>query len=102
MSEPIKFTEQELKKVNELQGTYLNLQNSIGQIAISRIRLEQQIEEFDKAEENVRNQFVETQNKEREFITTINKKYGDGNLDISTGLFTPNKTEETEKISENK
>ena len=102
MSETIKFTEQELKKVSELQGNYLNLQNSIGQISISRIRLEQQLEEFDKAEESIRKQFVETQNTEREFISTINKKYGDGNLDISTGVFTPNTKEEIKETSENK
>ena len=101
MSESIKFTEQELKKVNDLQGEYLNLQNSMGQLSISRIRLEQQLDEFDKAEDNIKQKFVETQTKEREFITTINKKYGDGNLDINTGVFTPNK-EETTQTSENK
>ena len=95
MSESIKFTEQELKKVNDLQGEYLNLQNSMGQLSISRIRLEQQLEEFDKAEDNIKQKFVETQTKEREFITTINKKYGDGNLDLNTGVFTPRATEET-------
>tara|TARA_Y100001963_G_scaffold121888_1_gene170827 strand:- start:143 stop:439 length:297 start_codon:yes stop_codon:yes gene_type:complete len=94
MSEPIKFTEDELTKVNELQGTYLRLQNTLGQISIGRIRLEQQLSEFDKAEDNVRKQFGDAQQNERDFIDKINKKYGDGNLDITTGLFTP-KTEET-------
>ena len=47
MSEPIKFTEGELKEVNDLQGTYLNLQNALGQISIGRIRLDQQISEYD-------------------------------------------------------
>ena len=89
MSEPIKFTEPELKEVNSLQGTYVNIQNALGQLSISRIRLQQQIEEFDKAEGNLTKQFSETQEKEREFIDKINKKYGDGNLDINSGVFTP-------------
>ena len=42
MSEEVKFTEEELKQVTSLQGTYLNLQNALGQISIGRIRLEQQ------------------------------------------------------------
>ena len=96
MSEPTKFTEDELSKVNGLQGTYLKLQNALGQISIGRIRLEQQIEEFDKAEDNVRKQFSEAQQNERDFIDKINKKYGDGNLDITTGLFTPKEKEITE------
>ena len=61
----------------------------MGQISIGRIRLEQQMTDFDKAEEDVRKQFSDTQNEEKQFIDTINKKYGDGNLDINTGVFTP-------------
>tara|TARA_Y100000593_G_scaffold78267_1_gene145318 strand:- start:2245 stop:2544 length:300 start_codon:yes stop_codon:yes gene_type:complete len=95
MSESIKFTEEELKKVNELQGTYLQLQNSLGQISVGRIRLEQQSDEFEAAEENVRKRFKETQQQEKDFIQVINKKYGDGNLDIASGIFTPNPKEET-------
>ena len=95
MSESIKFSENELKKVNELQGTYLNLQNALGQISIGRIRVEQQIDEFDKAEDNIRKQFSETQQTERDFIKKINSKYGDGNLDINSGVFTPKSNEET-------
>ena len=44
-----KFTEEELKEVNDLQGNYLNLQNALGQISIGRIRLEQQLNDFDKS-----------------------------------------------------
>ena len=90
-----KFTEEELKQVNTLQGTYLNLQNALGQISIGRIRVEQQLDDFDKAEDNVRKEFAETQQTEKDFIENINKKYGDGNLDISTGVFTPKETTAT-------
>ena len=63
-----KFTEEELKQVNTLQGTYLNLQNALGQISIGRIRVEQQLDDFDKAEDNVRKEFAETQQTEKDFI----------------------------------
>ena len=95
MPEEAKFTEEELKQVNTLQGTYLNLQNALGQISIGRIRVEQQLDDFDKAEDNVRKEFAETQQTEKDFIEKINKKYGDGNLDISTGVFTPKETTAT-------
>ena len=77
----------------KLKTTYLNLQNALGQISIGRIRLDQQSADFDKAEDNIRNQFSEAQTKEKEFLESINKKYGDGNLDITTGVFTPKSTE---------
>ena len=95
MSEEVKFTEKELKQVTDLQGTYLNLQNALGQISIGRIRLEQQIQDYDDAEGKVRERFANTQKEERDFIGEINKKYGDGNLDINTGVFTPKPVEET-------
>ena len=91
----VKFTEDEMKQVNDLQGTYVNLQNALGQLSMNRIRLEQQLDDLDSAEENVRNQFFENQTKERTFVDSINKKYGDGNLDVNTGVFTPKPVVET-------
>tara|TARA_Y100001963_G_C6592884_1_gene358788 strand:+ start:301 stop:606 length:306 start_codon:yes stop_codon:yes gene_type:complete len=94
----VKFTEDEMKQITELQGTYVNLQNALGQLNINRIRLEQQLEELDSGEDNIRTKFVETQTKEREFVQSINKKYGDGNLDLNSGVFTPKTdTENTNK-----
>tara|TARA_Y100000034_G_scaffold113349_1_gene148281 strand:+ start:184 stop:495 length:312 start_codon:yes stop_codon:yes gene_type:complete len=95
MSEAVKFTEDEMKQINDLQQGYVNLQNALGQLGVSRIRLEQQFDDLDTTEENVRAQFVENQTKEREFVDIINKKYGDGNLDLTTGVFTPKPVEET-------
>jgi len=91
----VKFSEDEMKQINILQQGYVNLQNALGQMGVSRIRLEQQLDDLDTAEDNVRVQFVENQTKEREFVDSINKKYGDGNLDLTTGVFTPNPTVET-------
>ena len=49
----------------------------------------------DEAEDRLRSDFAATQQKEREFVESISKKYGDGNLDLNTGVFTPRVTEET-------
>ena len=95
MAEEVKFTEEEMKKLSELQQTYTGVQNALGQVGVNRIRLEQQFDDLDKADENIKNQFVENQTKEREFVDVINKKYGDGNLDLTSGVFTPKPVEET-------
>ena len=62
-------------------------------ITINKIRLDQRIADLESSEKNIKNQFIETQNKEKNFVEKINEKYGDGNLDLNTGVFTP-KTEE--------
>ena len=91
----VKFTKEEMNQLTELQQTYAAVQNTLGQLSVSRIRLSQEIGSLDEAENKLRNDFVETQQKERDFVQEINKKYGDGNLDLNTGLFTPKPVEET-------
>ena len=93
MSEEIKFTEEEMKQVSEIRQKYVTIQNSFGQISINRLRLNQQNDDLDKAEQTLSAEFMENQNSERDFIDGINKKYGDGNLDINTGVFTKSQTE---------
>ena len=93
----VKFTEEEMKQINVLQQGYVNLQNALGQLSVNRIRLNQQFDDLDTAEENIKSQFTENQTKESNFVDGINKKYGDGNLDINTGVFTPRSVEENTK-----
>ena len=102
MADAVKFTEDEMKQINGLQQGYVNLQNALGQLGVNRIRLEQQLDDLDAAEDNVKVQFVENQTKERDFVDGINKKYGDGNLDLTTGVFKPKpKQEEPKKDTKN-
>ena len=89
MATEVKFSEDEMKEVGTLQQTYVNVQNSLGQVSVQKLRVEQQLSDLDTAEDQLKTQFVETQQKEREFVDTINKKYGDGNLDLNSGVFTP-------------
>ena len=42
MSEEIKFTEEELKSLGDLQQSYQRITNSYGQIALARHNLEEQ------------------------------------------------------------
>jgi len=85
-----------MKEVQTLQSDYVGLQNTLGQIGIAKIRLTQQEAEYDKAEDSVKEKFAGAQTREKEFIEKINKKYGDGNLDITTGVFTPKAVETTD------
>mgnify|MGYP003155714880 CR=1 FL=1 len=97
MSE-VKFTESELKEVKDLQKEYIDIQNRFGQLNIAEIRVNQQVQDLEKAQEATRNQFLTAQTNEKNLIDRINKKYGDGNLDIASGVFTPNpKTTSTDK-----
>jgi hypothetical protein len=88
MAKEVKFTEEEMSNIKELQQTYVAVQNSFGQLGIQRLRLDQQISELNNVEEQIISKFTETQTNERAFVDSINKKYGDGNLDLESGVFT--------------
>ena len=88
-----KFTEDELKKVKEIQDSYFKIQNDFGQLNITRLRLEKQLISVEEQEETLNNSFFETQDSEIKFLEGITKKYGQGTLNPETGVFTPNKSE---------
>ncbi len=91
MTEEIKFTEDEMKKIKEFQESYVTIQQSLGQISISELRLNQQLKALGESEVELKNKFVEVQQDEKSFIEEITKKYGDGTLDPNSGQFIPNK-----------
>ncbi len=88
MSEEIKFTQEELTQVQNIQKSYINVQNQFGQIKLSQIRLDEQEVELEDA-------LKQLQSEEKKFLDGITKKYGQGTLNPETGIFSPteNKSE---------
>ena len=91
MSEPIKFTNEELEKIKNIQNQYIDVQNAFGQVSLSRLRLQEQIQLLDEKDEENKQKFYDVQKNEKQFLDGITKKYGDGSLNPDTGVFTPNK-----------
>lgn len=87
MADDIKFTEEELNSLGELQNSYARITNAFGQITISRSNLDLQ-------EEALKDELETTRQNEQTILSGITEKYGPGTLDPATGVFTP--TEDTE------
>jgi len=81
MPEEVKFTEEELKQVQNVQKSYVNIQNQFGQLKLAQIRLDEQ-------EIDLENSLQKIKKEEQQFLDSITKKYGQGTLDPETGLFT--------------
>ena len=95
-SDEIKFSEEELKNLGELQQSYQEKQTQLGQIAVQKIRLGQQVEAIDNRQVELEGEYEEVQQTERDLVQKLNEKYGPGQLDPQTGVFTPVPQEETE------
>ena len=88
-SDEIKFSEEELKELGDLQQSYQDKQAQLGQIAVQKIILNQQIEAIDNRQAELEGEYEEVQQKEREIVEKLNEKYGPGQLDPQSGVFTP-------------
>ena len=81
----VKFTEEELKQVKNIQTSYANVQNQFGQLKMAQLRLDGQ-------EVNLENALTSIQDEEKKFLDGITEKYGEGSLNQETGVFTSNKS----------
>ena len=85
----IKFTEEELKSLNDLNQGYTTKQQQFGQLKVQRILLTQQLEALDETEIRLETEYSELQKSEQNLVAELNTKYGPGQLDPKTGVFTP-------------
>ena len=84
-----KFTEDELKSLQELQNSYQQKQLQFGQLKVQKILIQQQVDGLETSESQLEVEYGEVQETERKLVQDLNKKYGPGNLDPATGVFTP-------------
>ena len=92
MAEDTKFTEGEMKTIQSIQDSYFEVQNDFGKLNLAKIKLEQQFDDLDVADDDLTKKFIDIQEEEKKFLNDITKKYGEGSLNPETGVFIPNKS----------
>jgi len=101
MADEIKFTDEELKSLQDLSQSYQNIQASFGQIKVQKILNQQQADALEEAEVKMDSDYKDIQDNERKLVEELNEKYGPGQLDPQTGVFTPVPQEEpAEEVEE--
>ena len=89
MADEIKFTDEELKSLQDLSQNYQNIQASFGQLKVQKILNQQQADALEEAEVKMDSDYKDIQDNERKLVEELNEKYGPGQLDPQTGVFTP-------------
>ena len=90
-SKEIKFTQEELDSLQGLSQGYDNIRNSMGNLEISRIQLEQRLDNLSDEKLRLETEYSNLVSTEQTLVGELNEKYGPGNLDPTTGVFTPTK-----------
>ena len=88
MSE-VKFSDDELKSIQEISQKSNEITNRFGQLAIAKINLEKQSEAVEEEEFKLLEELEALKKQEQETLQSITDKYGPGQLDPQTGVFTP-------------
>ena len=89
MTKEVKFTDEELKKIKEIQSGYQQKTALFGQLSLQKFQVTRQLENIEAAEENLQKEIIQLETSERELVKELNQKYGAGTLNPQTGEFTP-------------
>jgi len=79
--EEIKLSQEEIASLKELQSTQGQLISNFG-------TLEYQIQKLELQKDELLSQMQNLQNKENSISEELSKKYGNGSIDLDTGIFT--------------
>ena len=84
-----KFTDEELQSLRELQDGYSEKSAQFGQLKVQKLLVQQQLDALEETETQFESDYSELQKQEQDIVKSLNEKYGPGNLDPATGVFTP-------------
>ena len=85
----VKLTDDEIKSIKEVQQGYQQLQTTIGSVHLRKHQQILQVEEAEKQLVELEVNFTQMRNDEVELLKNLEEKYGQGNLDMVSGEFTP-------------
>ena len=88
-SKEVKFTKKEIDSLQQLRSNYANVELSLGKLEVARMQTEQRLEQIENEKFRLETEYTQIQVQENELVGELNEKYGPGNLDPESGVFTP-------------
>ena len=85
----ITLTEAELNALKELREKYALSTTQFGQLKIEKRLLQKELDRLNRLEEEFESQYDAIIESEIVLVKQIEEAYGQGNVDLDTGIFTP-------------
>tara|TARA_R110002096_G_scaffold258805_2_gene452342 strand:+ start:604 stop:879 length:276 start_codon:yes stop_codon:yes gene_type:complete len=89
MSQPIKFIQEELDHITKLRDEHAQKISEFGQVELEILLTNQRLEALNIAKDTLQKDYIKLQTEEQELVSTLNKKYGAGQVDLASGEFIP-------------
>lgn len=84
-----KLNAEDLAAIEELRNEFQDIYNQIGLLSIDEKSIEVQLEYIKSERESKFNAFKDLRVKEEELMTKFRDQYGDGQINLADGTFTP-------------
>lgn len=84
-----KFTQEEIDGIRQIQSNYQTVGLDLVQIKLAVINAKAQLEALEAEERMLSERIVEINVNEKEISRQLEEKYGKGEIDLESGVFTP-------------
>ena len=85
----IKFTSDEIEKVESFKSEFSELTARLGEIEIEMIIIENKKAQIEHYKETLKAKYIELRENEVKLANELKEKYGEGEFDTTSGIFTP-------------
>ena len=86
----IKLTTDEQAEIMQLNQEYQEVLIAFGELHLKRMQLKLEEENLTSIEEQYKESYVEVEKKEFNFKERLGKKYGEGEIDVQSGIYIKN------------
>ena len=87
----IKFSDDELKKIENFKNNLSDIVARLGEVEIELTLLDSQVKTVQSVKDKLKTEYIQLRESEVKLAEELREKYGEGEFDITTGVFTPKK-----------
>jgi predicted transcriptional regulator len=84
-----KLDKEHLEEIQSLRESFANNANNLGSVALEQIAMNRRMEFLNAEQERLYNEFESLRNQEQELLEKMRERYGEGQINIADGTFTP-------------
>ncbi len=85
-----KLAKADIESITNVQGQFTECTNSLGLLQIDEKTLSNQLLMIEEKKNEIFNKFDELRKQEQELVQSLQEKYGQGQINLQEGTFTPN------------
>ena len=86
----IKFEKEEIEKIEKFRTEFSEVTARLGEVEIELTLVETQKSNIENYKAQLKQKYLEMREAEIKLAGELKEKYGEGEFDINTGVFTPN------------